>query len=359
MRPWQSGSAALFFLLLILSAGTARGFHLAERTGPIVIERNGRHIETGDFTLHTGDSVRIEGTGQALLRDTSGRSIALGGGSALVMSVGSPGRQAFRVVSGLVRLTSPSPSKVTAPHLQLWCTRADLLVYVVQDVTTVFVLSGKVLTENAHGVGQVLGTGKRLISTGDLYESGSFDVSTLEELLDKKDGLARPGALSVLVTNQGNGRDGRQGARQQSDADATAASDDPGGGRDGIDARGSSGSERPDRSVSKDTGSASGNAAAKVSEGIGSAKAAAGISGKTGTRGAKNGEKSRGKGESVGDRKGDSGSNQGKSGDRGREGKGNGEKNGGKSGKGGEGGGRGGEGSGRGGGHGGGKGGRR
>jgi hypothetical protein len=205
MDAWKGGRAVLLLLVLVLSGGTAQGFHLSEREGLVVVEHNGKEQHgTGDYPLSTGDTIRVEGNGFALLRDASGQSLTLAEGSSLAFSSIGKGRQAFRMVSGLVRITSDSPSKVTAPYLQLWTSQADFFVYVVQDVTSVFVLSGFVMAENAAGESHMLSAGTRFIATSALFQTGSFDPADFETLLRRKETVSSLRVLSGS-TAQGNG----------------------------------------------------------------------------------------------------------------------------------------------------------
>jgi hypothetical protein len=206
MDAWKGGGAVLLLLVLVLAGGTAQGFHLSEREGLVVVEHNGREKHgAGGLPLSTGDTVRVEGSGFALLRDATGQSLALAEGSSLAFSSIGKGRQTFRMVNGLVRITSDSPSKVTAPYLQLWASQADFFVYVVQDVTSVFVLSGLVLAENAAGESHMLSAGTRIIATSALFQMGSFEPAAFETLLRWENAVSSLSVLSGSTAQEKNG----------------------------------------------------------------------------------------------------------------------------------------------------------
>jgi hypothetical protein len=190
MIAWR-GCTVLIALTLLLAGGSALGFHLTEMAGPVMVERDGMEIAAGEDALRPGDRLRIGESGYAVLTDRSGQAMVLAGGSTMVLSSDLPGAAAYRIEQGLARIVATSPATLTVPYARIMATNADLLAYVVRDVASVFVLSGTAVAEDASGRKVELASGHRLVATGTLFESRSFDPESLGPFIDQKQALIR------------------------------------------------------------------------------------------------------------------------------------------------------------------------
>jgi hypothetical protein len=206
MEAWKGWGGALLLLVCVLASDPAWGLEVVERTSEVLVERDGREMGgSGKLSLRGGDRVQVRDGGHAVLSGARDQSIVLVEGSLVIVSSGRSGGQAFRMGGGLARVSSSTPVQVTAPNLRLWCTRADLLVHVVRDVTAVYVLSGTARVENVAGAEQVLVAGTRLIATETMFRSRPYDLVLLEGVLGRMGSPGEPFARAAVMDSGTNG----------------------------------------------------------------------------------------------------------------------------------------------------------
>jgi hypothetical protein len=312
MEAWKGWEGALLLLLCVLASDPAWGLEVVERTSEVLVERDGREMGgSGKLSLRGGDRVQVRDGGHAVLSGARDQSIVLVEGSLVIVSSGRSGGQAFRMGGGLARVSSGTPVQVIAPNLRLWCSRADLLVHVVRDVTAVYVLSGTARVENVEGAEQLLVAGTRLIATETMFRARPYDLVLLEGALGRIGSPGEPFARAAVMDSGTNGDpvSGLQGP---------ASPGDPGSGS----------ASQPDSSEGNDSDSSDvGNTDKGAAEG----STATGSSG-SGGKGGDSGGGSSGSGGKGGDSGGGSSGSGGKGGESGNSGGGKG----GSGGKGGE-----------------------
>jgi hypothetical protein len=210
MVAWRG--CAVLVVLMLLAGGAALGFHVAETAGPVSIERDGKGIPVEEYgPLQPDDRLSIGESGYAVLTDRDGQAMILAGGSTMVLSSDLTGAAVYRIEEGLARIVATSSAILTVPHALVSATKADLLAYVVKDVASVFVFSGNAVAEDASGRKVSLAAGHRLIATGTLFETGTFDFESLGPIIDQKRALIRHLVLEGAGTRTGGSPSGAGG----------------------------------------------------------------------------------------------------------------------------------------------------